>query len=75
MNGKKNPTARSSDKDLAPDLSADGWPEKLARATVRHGCTCRKSRDAGGVRKDASATTSGRTERAERGRSRPHGRR
>ena len=37
MNGKKRSTHRGSDQDDAPDLSGDGWPEKFAKAAVRHG--------------------------------------
>ena len=37
MNGKEPSTAPDSEKDLAPDLSADGWPEKFAQARVRRG--------------------------------------
>ena len=37
MNGNERFTARDSDRDVAPDLSGDGWPEKFARATVRRG--------------------------------------
>lgn len=34
---KEGSTAPASEMDLAPDLSTDGWPEKLAWATVRLG--------------------------------------
>ena len=37
MNANKHSTAPDSEKDLAPDLSADGWPEKFAKTTVRRG--------------------------------------
>ena len=30
-------TPRDFDPDVAPDLSRDGWPEKLAKATVQRG--------------------------------------
>ena len=35
MNGNERSTARDFDPDTAPDLAADGWPEKFAQATVR----------------------------------------
>ena len=37
MSGNEHSTVPDSDLDLAPDLAADGWPEKFARATVRRG--------------------------------------
>lgn len=37
MNGKERSMARDFDRDAAPDLSRDGWPEKFAKATVRRG--------------------------------------
>ena len=37
MNGNERSTAPGSEKDVAPDLSTDGWPEKFARAVVRRG--------------------------------------
>ena len=37
MNENERSTAHDFDRDTAPDLSADGWPEKLAKATVRRG--------------------------------------
>ncbi len=37
MNGNEGSTVRYSDRDDAPDLSRDGWPEKFARAPVRRG--------------------------------------
>jgi len=37
MNEKDGSTARGLDTDTAPDLSKDGWPEKLAKAPVRRG--------------------------------------
>ncbi|MCY4600074.1 MAG: BrnA antitoxin family protein [Acidobacteria bacterium] len=37
MSGNEHSTNRGSDPDAAPDLTADGWPEKFARATVRRG--------------------------------------
>ena len=37
MSGNEHSTARDFDPDTAPDLAADGWPEKFARATVRRG--------------------------------------
>ena len=37
MSGNEHSTGRDSDPETAPDLSADGWPEKFARATVRRG--------------------------------------
>ena len=37
MNGNEHSTAPDSEKDVAPDLSTGGWPEKFARATVRRG--------------------------------------
>ena len=37
MNGNKHSTHQGSDRDDAPDLSGDGWPEKFSKATVRRG--------------------------------------
>lgn len=37
MNGNERSTARDFDRDAAPDLSGDGWPEKFAKAMVRWG--------------------------------------
>ena len=37
MNGKERFTHQDFDRDDAPDLSGDGWPEKFARAAVRRG--------------------------------------
>ncbi len=37
MNGNDGSTPRDFDPDDAPDLSRDGWPDKLARASVRRG--------------------------------------
>ena len=37
MNGNERSTAQDSERDGAPDLSTDGWPEKFARASVRRG--------------------------------------
>ena len=37
MNGNERSTARDSDRDDAPDLTRDGWPEKFAKAKVRRG--------------------------------------
>ncbi len=37
MNGKKHSPHRGFDRDDAPDLSGNGWPETFAKATVRHG--------------------------------------
>lgn len=37
MNGSKQSMGRDFDRDDAPDLSRDGWPEKFAKATVRRG--------------------------------------
>ena len=37
MNGSKHSTHPDFDRDDAPDLSANGWPEKFAKATVRRG--------------------------------------
>ena len=34
MNGKKHSTHRGFDRDDAPDLAGDRWPEKFAKATV-----------------------------------------
>ena len=37
MKGNEGSTGRGFDPDTAPDLSADGWPERFAQATVRRG--------------------------------------
>ena len=37
MNGNERSMARGFDRDTAPDLSEDGWPEKFARTTVQQG--------------------------------------
>ena len=37
MNVNKRSTRPVSERDDAPDLSADGWPEKFAKASVRRG--------------------------------------
>ena len=37
MNENEQSTARASNPDDAPDLTRDGWPEKLAKAKVRRG--------------------------------------
>jgi len=37
MNGNERSMARDFDRDTAPDLSEDGWPEKFAKAAVRRG--------------------------------------
>ena len=37
MSGSKHSTHQGFDRDDAPDLSGDGWPEKFAKATVRRG--------------------------------------
>ena len=37
MNVNKRSTRHVSGGDDAPDLSADGWPEKFAEASVRRG--------------------------------------
>lgn len=37
MDGNERSTAHDFDRDAAPDLSRDGWPEKFAKATVRRG--------------------------------------
>ena len=37
MNGNERSMARDFDRDAAPDLSKDGWPEKFARTAVRRG--------------------------------------
>ena len=37
MSGNEHSTAPDSDRDDAPDLSQDGWPEKFAKAKVRRG--------------------------------------
>ena len=37
MNVNKRSTRRVSERDDAPDLSADGWPEKFAKVSVRRG--------------------------------------
>ena len=37
MNGSKHSTHQGFDRDDAPDLSGDRWPEKFSKATVRRG--------------------------------------
>ena len=37
MNENDGSTTQDFDPDTAPDLSRDGWPEKLAKASVRRG--------------------------------------
>ena len=37
MSGSNHSTPQGFDRDDAPDLSGDGWPEKFAKATVRRG--------------------------------------
>ena len=37
MNEKRHSTHHALDRDDAPDLSGDGWPEKFAKASARHG--------------------------------------
>ena len=37
MSGNEYSTYRDFDPDAAPDLAADGWPEKFARAAMRRG--------------------------------------
>ena len=37
MNGNERSMARDFDRDAAPDLSEDGWPERFAKAAVRRG--------------------------------------
>ena len=37
MNVNGRSTRHVSEKDDAPDLSADGWPEKFAKVSVRRG--------------------------------------
>ena len=37
MNGNERSMARGFDRDTAPDLSEDGWPEKFAKTAVRRG--------------------------------------
>ena len=37
MNANKRSTHHVSERDDAPDLSVDGWPEKFARSPVRRG--------------------------------------
>ena len=37
MDENKSFTAPGFDRDDAPDLSRDGWPEKFAKTTVRRG--------------------------------------
>ena len=37
MNVNKRSTRHVSEREDAPDLSADDWPEKFARASVRRG--------------------------------------
>lgn len=41
LRGQEGSTATASEKDVASDLSTGGWPEKLARASVRSGRACR----------------------------------
>ena len=37
MNGSRGSTSQDFDQEDAPDLSTEGWPEKLAKATIRRG--------------------------------------
>ncbi len=37
MSGNRQSTVPGFDRDDAPDLSRDRWPEKFAKATVRRG--------------------------------------
>ena len=37
MNGNAGSTGQGFDRDTAPDLSGDGWPEKFAKVVVRRG--------------------------------------
>ena len=37
MSGNAHSTDRDFDPDTAPDLAADGWPEKFERVAVRRG--------------------------------------
>ena len=37
MSEKRRSTHHGLDRDDAPDLSRDGWPEKFAKAAVRRG--------------------------------------
>ncbi len=37
MNGNERSLSQDFDRDTAPDLSRDDWPEKVAKATVRRG--------------------------------------
>ena len=37
MDENKSSTAPGFDRDDAPDLSRDGWPEQFAKTTVRRG--------------------------------------
>ena len=37
MDGNEGSRVRDWDREEAPDLSRDGWPEKFARASVRRG--------------------------------------
>ena len=37
MNGNERSMVRDFDRDVAPDLSEDGWPERFAGAAVRRG--------------------------------------
>ena len=37
MNENERSTAHDFDRETAPDLSADSWPEKFSQATVRRG--------------------------------------
>ena len=41
MNENEHSTAREADRDDAPDLSKNGWPEKFAKASVRRGWQAR----------------------------------
>ena len=37
MHGNERSTVPGSEKDVAPDLSVDGWTERFAKATLRRG--------------------------------------
>lgn len=37
MKGNADSTHQDFDRDTAPDLSTDGWPEKFAKVPVRRG--------------------------------------
>lgn len=37
MSGNAESTDQGFDRDTAPDLSGDGWPERFAQAPVRRG--------------------------------------